>query len=532
MSPQNAPAPQSTADAVRLVAAAIAGSDFQLALEIADVALAQGFIHPALYNARALWLERQNRNEDALTEFQRARALAPEDWALLNAIGLCLTRLDRLDQALEAFDQAIRINPSYAPSHQRKGVALGMVGQSKLAEVAYRRAVSLDPTNAEACASLAASLARKRDFAAAQVHAERALARDRSNATAHAALALVELERGEFNAAEKRLRPLLDSSQLIGRGRAVVLGLLGDALDGENRCAEAFDFYQSANLELRKLQASRFETSRSLTELLDQLAGWVSAAPDDAWQAEEHPPPQPVRSHVFLLGFYRCRTALLEQVLRRHPDIITLDERDPLAAAAQRYLTTPEGVQRLAGIGGPELESERADYWQRVREAGAHCEGKVFVDRHPLNAAKLPLIRKLFPAAKILFSIRDPRDVVLSCFRRPLEINSITYQLLTLEGAARLYDSTIGFAELCRKAMPFSTLEQRYEALVADFDAQMRAVCEFLELPFTENMRDFDEASRRLHDTGIGKWRCYEMQLAPVLTLLTPWAKRFGYAVP
>src|SRR5437764_4348348 len=167
MSSQNAPAPQSTADAVRMVAAAIAAADFQRALEIADVALAQGFIHPALYNARALWLERQERNEDALTEFQRARALVPEDWALLNAIGLCLTRVDRLDQALEAFDQAIRINPSYAPSHQRKGVVLGMVGQPKLAENAYRRAVSLDPTNSVACASLAASLARRRDFAAA-----------------------------------------------------------------------------------------------------------------------------------------------------------------------------------------------------------------------------------------------------------------------------------------------------------------------------------------------------------------------------
>src|SRR5205085_5871324 len=138
---------------------------------------------------------------------------------------------------------------------------------------------------------------------------------------------------------------------------------------------EAFDFYQSANLELRKIHAPRFEASRSLTDLLDQLTGWVSAAADDAWRSEGSTP-QPARSHVFLLGFYRSGATLLEQVLRSHPEVITLEEREALAAAAERYLTTPEGVQRLAGVSGPELESVRADYWQCVREAGVHCEGQ------------------------------------------------------------------------------------------------------------------------------------------------------------
>src|SRR5215469_3401536 len=105
--------PESTADAVRMVSGAIAASQFEQAAAIADSALSHGFIDPSLYNARALWLERQNRDEEALTEFQRARALAPKGWAILNAIGLCLLRLYRPDEAIEAFDEAIRINPAY-----------------------------------------------------------------------------------------------------------------------------------------------------------------------------------------------------------------------------------------------------------------------------------------------------------------------------------------------------------------------------------------------------------------------------------
>ena len=152
MSSQHAPTPQSTADAVQLVGAAIGASDFRRAAEIADAALAQGFIDISLYNARALWLERQGLNEEALSEFQRARALAPRSWALLNAIGLCLTRLHRPAEALEVFEEAIRINPAYGPSHQRRGVVLGMLGRSREALESYRRAVSLDQGR---CPSLA-----------------------------------------------------------------------------------------------------------------------------------------------------------------------------------------------------------------------------------------------------------------------------------------------------------------------------------------------------------------------------------------
>ena len=80
-----------------------------------------------------------------------------------------------------------------------------------------------------------------------------------------------------------------------------------------------------------------------------------------------------------------------------------------------------------------ELESLRAAYWRRVRAGGAEVAGKLFLDKHPLNTLKLPLIARLFPSAKILFARRDPRDVVLSCFRRRFRMNPAMYQMLTPE---------------------------------------------------------------------------------------------------
>jgi len=178
-----------------------------------------------------------------------------------------------------------------------------------------------------------------------------------------------------------------------------------------------------------------------------------------------------------------------------------------------------------------------------VRAEGADPAGKVFVDKHPLNTFRLPLILKLFPDAKILFARRDPRDVVLSCFRRRFAMSGSAYQLLTLPGAANHYDAAMRLADVLEPAMGPRTLVVRHESLVEDFDATVGEVCSFLGLAWTDAMRNFaDKAkdravatpsgvqlSRGLSAEGVGAWRRYAEQLAPVLPTLKPWVDAYGY---
>ena len=102
--------------------------------------------------------------------------------------------------------------------------------------------------------------------------------------------------------------------------------------------------------------------------------------------------------------------------------------------------------------------------------------GKVFIDKLPLNTIKLPLIAKLFPKARILFALRDPRDVVLSCFRRSFRVNASMYEFVSLERAAAFYDAVMTLGALCRERLPLEVLDTRYEDLVGDFDAQAQAI--------------------------------------------------------
>ena len=114
---------------------------------------------------------------------------------------------------------------------------------------------------------------------------------------------------------------------------------------------------------------------------------------------------------------------------RRWPairEVRAMEEIDCLAEAAGRFFYAENGLEEFAQLSDAELDALRDRYWQAVDASGALRDRAVFVDKLPLNSVHQGFIAKLFPNAKILFALRDPRDVVLSCFRRRLVLTSAT----------------------------------------------------------------------------------------------------------
>ena len=162
----------------------------------------------------------------------------------------------------------------------------------------------------------------------------------------------------------------------------------------------------------------------------------------------------------------------------------------------------------------------------------------------PLSSVQLPVVAKLFPNARVLFARRDPRDVVLSCFRRRFGMNPAMYQLLTLEGAAAYYDAVMRLVG----ALPRSFARSRStwfatKAWSRTSKSTARAACDFLGLEWDQGLMDFAakartrgistpsaaQVARGLNREGQGVWRRYREQMAPVLPILEPWVERFGY---
>ena len=533
------------AAAVRELLAATGAGDWDRAFALADAGIAKGLSHPTLYKLRALGRERQGRLEEAIADFRAALARTPDDQAALNALGLCLARTGRADEAIEALDRAIALEPTAAAAHYNKGWTLESQGDLKGARGAYGEALRLEPDHVRALGSLASVAARTGAWAEARERGERALALEPGDPSASIALATAELGEGQAAEAEARLDALILEGRLPPHERAVALGLKGDAVDAQGRPAEAFAAYAEANAGLRALYGGQFGPGRAerASSHVARLAKALAAETPARWRRGPGSAAAtgPAASHVFLLGFPRSGTTLLGQVLGAHPGIVTLDERETLIDGAQRFMG---GVVDLAGLAIADegaLDRLREAYWARVAGFGADPEGRIFVDKLPIDTLKLPLIARLFPDAKVLFAQRDPRDVVLSCFRRRFVVNPTTFEFLELEDAAAFYGAVMGLYEGYAATLELDLKVHRHEDLVQDFETEARAVLGFLGAPWDEAVRGFSarlrdvatpsavQIAQGLSGEGVGHWRAYSDQLEPVLPALAPWAQTFGY---
>jgi tetratricopeptide (TPR) repeat protein len=512
--------------------------------DLAKAALERGLRHPMLFQARANWFWHAGLYYDALADLEAALTYSPRNPLLHSAAGECLLKLGVWRAASRALGAAIELAPEIPQTHYLRGLAFQMNGERQAAISAHRRAVELNPRHANALASLALISSAEGNLESLREYADAVHRLDPLQPTAHIARAVQELREDAVGSARQRLLELLQAGRFGDDPRANdVLRELGNRFEVQGDVPFAFRIYSEVNRKRRAIHSRRFAEHRSSSDIAVQLT-YFHRTP--AWSPEPVPPSQPEapRCHVFILGFARTGTTLLETVLASNEEVIAFDEKDCFSQEAKALLRSEEGLETLAILDETQLARMRTAYWEQVGEFGCAAAGKVFVDKWPFNSRRLPLIAKLFPGARILFTIRDPRDVVLSCFRRSFIMNPDTFEFLELEECARFYTGIMDLFACVRQKLPLQILDVRYESLIADFAGTVRTICDFVGLQWSEGMRDFHLAAEgtvdihaqsgrqvrmSLYSHGAGQWRCFSEQLAPTFPVLSPWIKRFDY---
>ncbi|MBV9991454.1 MAG: sulfotransferase [Alphaproteobacteria bacterium] len=531
---------------LKAVEALLRSGEVTRAAEVANQAVMRGAANPNLMILAALHNVENGAPGRALTLAARARELLPKSGEASQIMGLALAALGRPREAIEAFDESLKHQPRTANVHHHKGLALEELHEWHQAQAAYEAALKAEPMHAASLARLASLKLSEGDDDAARRHAERALGAKAGQPAASIVLAQLALNARDTAAVRDLVATFLSDPAVSPVNRAIGENLLGDALDAEGRPAEAFAHYRRCNDILKDHHRREYEApgAERGTARARRIGAYFESADLARWRdCDAGRTPAPVDAHVFLVGFPRSGTTLLEQVLASHGAIESLEERDCLAAAMSEFVLPPGGLERLAALDGDALERYREAYWREARAGGAALDRPVFLDKLPLNALNLGVIAKLFPRAKILLALRDPRDVVLSCFRRRFEMSPYMYEMLSLDSAASFYAATIGFCDFVQANLTLPVFASRYEELVGDFEGRTRALCAFLGLAFDESMRAFAErtrgrmirtpskaqVARGLYTGGMQQWRAYEQFLAPAMPALGPWIEKLGY---
>ena len=510
---------------------------------------------------------------------RRIVALAPNNFWSVNEITLLMLNRGNMMEAERHARNAMRIAPDNAQSHYLMGLVLTELYRPAFAEYHYLRALALSGGRDPAVLSnLALCLKNQGKMAQARALYEESLRA--APDIVHTLLGFARLEEADRNL-DAALQ-LLDRAEALAPNnpsvkllRAVVLGRKGDApaalalldhigegavplgpseyleqgrlLDKIGRYEEAFAAYDAGKARLREATGIAYLDEHAQASI-ERLRGFftrkrLATLPRAGVRTDTAQP-------IFILGFPRSGTTLLEQTLTAHPRIAAGDELPfvhEITALMPRMLdsplTYPEALAELwMADHRDDLDNLRDHYLRKVAQLGIVPTGAAwFTDKMPLNETDLGLIGLLFPRAPLIHVVRHPLDVVLSVYSNLLTHGH--YCAYALETAALHFARIADLILHYRTEMDLNYMMVRYEDVVDDQEASIRRVLAFIGeefdprcLAFHENRRyartaSYAQVSEQLYDRSRFRYRHYLQQLQPVIPILQPVIDRLGYTI-
>jgi tetratricopeptide (TPR) repeat protein len=287
------------------------------------------------------------------------------------------------------------------------------------------------------------------------------------------------------------------------------------------------------------------------------LFGWLderldTEAPASWRQSLQNQGP---RDPIFLVGFPRSGTTLLQHVLSMHPCIRAVEEKPVLEDVILRARIESAGghalLRGLDSMDEDQLTRLRAAYWHGMAQHAdvqADVGNLRLLDKYPLSLTRIPYIARLFPDSHTLCLLRHPCDVVLSCYMQAFGLNGGALAFSSLASTARAYVRVMSYWEEQKQQVGCRIHALRYEDLVADFRGVMQKLAGFLALPWCEAFEDFHrhaaqqtqrirtpsyaQVTQPLNSQAVHRWQRYRRHFeGEALELLSPWVRRYGYSL-
>jgi tetratricopeptide (TPR) repeat protein len=492
-----------------------------------------------------------NQRYKTITLLNEALRRDPSNPDILLSLATACGKQRHYDKAEELLARLLTLAPRKASIHRRVAQVYATIDRPERAIECYRHSLTLNREAAESVPTLlelAGLYERRHELNDARAVVQEALTREPNNEEAQLQQAVLDRRGGDVAQAESRLRSLVADGSRTWPTRAQAGYELGQLLDDAQQYDAAFEALVASKRIVaphaaphRQQNQITLERNRQLIEALDKSVyeKWQESAASDT----------PLRFAV-LTSHPRSGTTLVEQLLDSHDELISADEFDVFTQwiflpIVRKFPSSATLLQILDNVPPAVRQRARETYWKQTEAIFEEPIGeRMLLDKNPGMMILLPMINWAFPEMKMLIALRDPRDVVLSCFMQKVPLTPISSNWLTLTHAAEYYARTMQTWLAVRPLTAGAWLEFRYEDVVADLEREARKILEFLVLPWDERVLKFYEHAREkivrsptykdvtqpVYHKSVGRWQHYARHFDPVLPTLKPFLKEFGYA--
>ena len=431
-------------------------------------------------------------------------------------LALTYKNAKRLSDAEEAYNKAIQLGISNVEEvYSNLGVLYSGMRDAEKALKMYEAAIDIDPQYIPALFNLAGLYEEQGDRERAIELYRHVLSIEPRHWESLSRIANASRVAGDDDGLVREITQAIDATGDDQEGQESLYFALGKVLDELGRYDDAFDAYRNANelAKARNAPWNRAATERGIGSLISVF--------DRSWL--ERVSTSNAASPIFVCGMFRSGSTLTEQILAKHPSVQTAGEFGYLTQLVKRWLSPyPD---RLRDIAAEQLNMVADEYMSKLQ---ALFPGAANVtDKQPDNFLHLGLIRAMFPSARIVYTKRSRPDNCLSIYFAHLG-NNLGYSR-DLGDIAHYYDQHERLMAHWIDILGDRIFVVDYDELVVDPESVLRAMLEFLGLPWDERCLDFQDADvlvktasiwqvrEPLHAKSSGRWKNYEKYLADVI---------------
>ena len=449
----------------------------------------------------------------------------------------------QLDDALALVTRAISLQPDHVDSHINAAIIFRIKGQLRQANDAVAEALRLGIQS-----SMQAALVLEHYEVTNQAELlEQALQHLAQLLGSDHQAVLIYSSRLQFR--QKRYELSLATIQAVDQESLQSLPFflqlsywlyLGFA---EDKAGHYNDAYQAFAKAQGHPWYAKCQPARIIEAVRDALTLCENVSSSSARSSQAQPVVADVQP-VFLMGFPRSGTTLLDTILRSHPEIEVVEECDALNHTLSHAQTNfGLSLNELDRLSAQQLHELREVYVARLR---GYCEteASTIIDKNPLSTIAVPFIHLLYPRAKIIFAVRHPCDCVLSCFQQVFEPNDTMAHFVTLQSSAQLYNTVMSAWQVFQSCLPIHFMLTRYEDLVDDFQQSTTRLLAHLGLHWHEGLQRYQQTAQQrplirtpsasqviqpIYRTSINKWINYHTHFQDCMPYLEPWIQHWGY---
>ncbi len=479
--------------------------------------------------------------ENSINYFKRTLLLDPKSSLGYSNLGLIYTKLNNQNLALENYLKAHEIDPKNFIVNYNLANHFFSNNDDKNAEKYYQISIELNPKHFYPYNNLFQLYDRSNNLEKLEEIFSNIIKLFGRSPQVQFLEGTLQFKKKNYNKAIEIFKSL-EFDKKDYQKSVLITNILAKSYDHIGSYSEAYKYYSLSN----EITENTFKNTFDKHKFNDRVSKRLNSLNDvgralfiDNEVHDERIDP------VFLIGFPRSGTTLLDTILRTHKSIEVIEEKllvDDLIDQLENI--TKNNLQNLISINTNTIKELRDLYFKKREALVGSKNNSLIIDKLPLNIIYTAELKKIFPKAKFIFALRNPYDAVLSCFMQPFLPNDAMSNFYNLKDASHFYDLIMNLWDKYQQNLNLNLQIIKYEDVVNDFDNSIKKLLKFLNVEWKNDLRFFylsaskrgiintpsyNQVNKPLYKESIFRWKNYSDKFSNIDIKLDKWVKKFNY---